>query len=195
MEHLTDDELIEIYLKKELNSQIAFEILLVRYKKSIYSFLLRMVSHKPVAEDLFQEVFMKVIKGLPEYKAKNQFKSWIFQIANNLAIDYLRRKNKIRFSSIEDEIMEVKENKFQLQDILSSCAPLPEKIIENKEFMKELSESLKNLTIEQREVFILRHESGLSFKEIAKLLKCPLNTALGRMNQAIKKLKKYLYKL
>jgi len=190
MEHLTDDELIEIYLKKGFDSQIAFETLLIRYKKSVYSFLLRMVSHKPVAEDLFQEVFMRVIKGLPEYKMENYFKSWIFRIANNLAIDYLRRKNKIKFSSLEDEIGETKESKIKLHDRLKSCEPLPEKIIENKEFMKELSESMKNLTIEQREVFLMRHESGLSFKEIAKLLNCPLNTALGRMNQAIGKLKK-----
>ncbi|MEQ8167315.1 MAG: sigma-70 family RNA polymerase sigma factor [Candidatus Eremiobacterota bacterium] len=190
MTHLSDEELIEIY-KKSGNNE-AFETILTRYKNSLFSFLVRMVSDKTVSEDLFQEVFFRVIKSLPDYKSKDKFKSWIFRIANNLAIDHLRSIKRRKTSSIEEEIFEEKGKSIKVEDTLKSASHGPEKILEHKELQHILKNSIESLTEEQKEIFILRHESKMSFKEIADLLKCPLNTALGRMHCAMKKLKEKL---
>jgi len=192
MDHLSDEELVEIYKKSGSNE--AFEHLLTRYKNSLFSFLVRMVSDRTLAEDLFQEVFLRVIKSLPEYKSKDKFKSWIFRIANNLAIDHLRSVKRKKTSSIEEEIFEQKGRSIKVEDTLKSACHGPEKILENRELQHILKNSIQSLTEEQKEIFLLRHESKMSFKEIADLLKCPLNTALGRMHCAIKKLKEKLVK-
>ena len=192
MDHLSDEELVEIYKKSGSNE--AFETLLTRYKNSLFSFLVRMVSDRTVAEDLFQEVFLRVIKSLPDYKSKDKFKSWIFRIANNLAIDHLRSVKRKKTSSIEEEIFEQKGRNIKVEDTLKSAFHGPEKILENRELQHILKNSIQSLTDEQKEIFLLRHESRMSFKEIADLLKCPLNTALGRMHCAIKKLKEKLLK-
>lgn len=192
MKTLSDEELVEVYKKEKEKSQEAFEILLDRYKTPLYTFIVRMVKSRTEGEDLFQEVFIRVIKALPSYESKNKFKSWIYTIANNVSIDYLRKMKKRRIISIEEEVVRKKDKTLRLEDILGSDEPLPEKIIENRELKKILINCLEELTPEQKEVFLLRHEGGFSFKEITALTGCTLNTALGRMHQAIKKIKNKL---
>jgi len=185
-------ELVEVYKKEKKKSQEAFEILLDRYKSLLYTFIVRMVNSRTEGEDLFQEVFIRVIKALPSYESKNKFKSWIYTIANNVSIDYLRKKKKRKTISIEEEVVRKKDKTLRLEDVLRSDEILPEKIIENMELKEVLLKCLEELTPEQKEVFLLRHEGGFSFKEITGLTGCTLNTALGRMHQAIKKIKNKL---
>jgi RNA polymerase sigma-70 factor, ECF subfamily len=195
MNNLSDEELIEIYRKREGEWQMAFELILKRYQGPLYSFILRMVKNQTVAEDLFQEVFVSIIKALPSYRAENKLKSWIYRIANNLTIDHLRKTKRRKTSSIEEEIIQKNDRALRVEDILVSPEESPEKIIEKKELKKTLLECLEELTAEQKQVFLLKHQGGLSFKEIANVMKCPLNTALGRMNMAIKKIQKRLVEI
>lgn len=190
MKNLSDEKLVEIY--KKGGSQEAFEILLERYKLPLYSYIIKMISDRAEAEDLFQEVFIKVIKGLPCYQSRDKFKSWIFKIARNMTIDYLRKNKNKKTCSIDEKIQVEKSKDFTIKDLLPSKDYGPEKILEKKELKENLIKSLEELTTEQKEVFLLRHDLGFSFKEITELLNCPLNTALGRMHQAIKKIRKSL---
>lgn len=182
MGELPDSILIEQYLEGDMK---AFETLMERYKAKVFSYILRMVRNRGDAEDLFQETFFKVVRELPTYQEKGRFKSFIFQIAHNACLDHLKRlENKLR-----DATVDLVSN--QPVPILAAVdAGLdPEQQIAHQEQTILLHQAITSLPDNQREVVIMRYYSDLSFKEIAEIINCPLNTVLGRMHYALKKLK------
>jgi RNA polymerase sigma-70 factor (ECF subfamily) len=164
-------------------SAAAFERLVREYGDRIYRFARRLVGERS-ADDLTQEVLVRVFRSIRSYQPTGRFESWLFTIANHLAIDEARRrKPEASISELDPELT---------PERFASESPEPVESLEEVERRRALLQAVEQLPLEQRQVFLLREEAGLSFKEIADMTGCPLNTALGRMHYAMEHLRKVL---
>ena len=170
----SDEQLIADYLAGDEKS---LEILIKRYLKPIYSFCFRLVGDRQEAEDLTQEVFVKMWRNLKRFNRNKKFKTWIFTIAKNTCFDFLRKKKKISILSLEKY--------FYLADF----NPLPNEVFEKEGLKKKIQEVIKDLSFKTREVLNLYYNNGLTLKEIAEVLEEPINTVKSRHLRAIVKLK------
>jgi len=167
--------------------QSAIEVLIRRHQKRVYSYILLLVKKQDVAEDIFQETFIKVIKSLKEgrYVDTNRFSSWVMRIAHNLIIDHFRREKQAKM--ISKDAYEV--------DILNhpkySDKTVEEEIV-FEQILTDVRALVDQLPADQREVVLLRHYADLSFKEIAEQTNVSINTALGRMRYAIINMRKIM---
>jgi RNA polymerase sigma factor (sigma-70 family) len=158
----------------------AFALLLDRYRGAIYNLCYRMTHHPEDARDLAQEVFIKVFSLLDRYDENFAFSSWLFRIATNHCIDYLRR-NRLRFLSLDAGTgPEGDEIEIQLPD----SGPTPEKVLQRKEAMDRLEEVVADLPPHYRVITLLRHGQQLSYEEIATILDLPLGTVKARIHRA-----------
>ena len=175
--YLTDQELVDKFVSGDMNS---LELLINRYRKQVYTYIFLLVKNQHLAEDIFQDTFIKVIKSLDEgkYHDNGKFLAWVLRISHNLVIDHYRKEKQLNASSRED---------FG-QDILNSrkyaVKPEEETIID-RQIRKDIRQLVDSLPIEQKEVLILRQYCELSFKEIAEHTNVSINTALGRMRYAL----------
>lgn len=182
---ISDEELINSYLEGEEN---CLRTLITRHKARVFSSIYYLVKDRCLAEDLFQETFIKVINSLKagRYQEKGKFAAWVVQIATNLVRDYYRKIE--RLPQIVDS-----EGETYLRYI-----PLAEEDAEQRIVVEETTEIVKNLIQqlpqEQREVLVLRHYSEMSFKEIAELTGVSTNTALARMRYALGNMRKLIEK-
>ena len=174
-----DQNLIQQYLDGDEKS---LELLVQKYLKPIYSFVYRNVGNPAEAEDITQEVFVKVWKNIKKFDQTRNFKPWIFQIAKNTSIDFLRKKKSIPFSKFENE-----KGQNVLLDNMQSA---PENLIENLDNKGVLAGAVSQLNDKEQQVITLRHNDGLSFKEIAKVLKESINTVKSRYRRALTNMKK-----
>ncbi|NVO10281.1 MAG: sigma-70 family RNA polymerase sigma factor [Bacteroidales bacterium] len=167
--------------------QSSIEILIRRHQKRVYSYIFLLVKKQDVAEDIFQETFIKVIKSLKEgkYIDTNRFSSWAMRIAHNLIIDHFRREKQSKMLS--KDAYEV--------DILNHprySDKTVEEIIVFEQILTDVRALIEQLPEDQREVILLRHYSDLSYKEIAEQTNVSINTALGRMRYAIINIRKIM---
>lgn len=180
----TDDQLISLY--RNGNSP-AFDTLVGRHKDRIYTSILILVKDEQVANDLFQEVFIRIIKSLHKgsYTEDGRFLSWAICVAHNMCIDYFRaqKRNRVIPSELDFERFDAPE------ETIEEDSSYTEKNSFSREYAMQL---INSLPPEQREVVILRHYADLSFKEIASLTHCSINTALGRMRYALNNLRRQL---
>ena len=156
-----------------------------RYKGPLHSFLRRMAGES-AADDLFQEVFVKALGAAGTYEDRQRPAAWLFTIARRLALDHLRSARP------EVSLDQESPEGFPLAETLPGADPRPEAELEAFEERARVLAAIDRLPLEQREVFLMREQAGLSFKEIAQALGVPLNTALGRMHYAVTKLRKDL---
>jgi RNA polymerase sigma factor (sigma-70 family) len=181
---LSDYELVQEFVNGRESS---IEILIRRHQKRIYSYILLLVKKQDVAEDIFQETFIKVIKSLKEgrYVDNNRFTSWVMRIAHNLIIDHFRREKQAKMLS---------KDAFEV-DILNhpkySDKTVEEEIVFNQ-ILTDVRNLIDQLPDDQKEVVLLRHYADLSFKEIAEQTNVSINTALGRMRYAIINMRKIM---
>lgn len=174
---MTDEELVVLYAKGNNN---AFDILLSRYQSSIYSYINFIVHNKDLAEDIFQETFVKVIMTIKQnrYTESGKFKAWIMRIAHNLIIDNYRQERAENTIS-NDEVDVDLFNNMKLCDISI------EDYIVRQQALKDVRRLVEFLPENQREVLVMRYYQDLSFKEIADITGVSINTALGRMRYAL----------
>jgi len=180
----SDQKLIKEYLN---GNTISIERLINRYKDKVYTYILLMVKNDHLAEDIFQETFIKVIKSLHrgKYQESGKFVSWVIRIAHNLIIDYFRKGKQTRMYANEDYEMDIfNSKKFSDKTI--------EDEIVNNQIESDVRKLIEFLPEEQKEVVLLRHYGGLSFKEIAEQTNVSINTALGRMRYALINLRKLI---
>lgn len=163
----------------------AIDAMVEQYQNILFNLLLRFTGDRHEAEDLLQETFMKIVSNIDSYTHKDRFQSWICRIATNLACDYVRKKKTRTITYIDSNA----------SNLPSSQNKDPYQTMVAKEMNVHLQQALLELAPEQRQVFLLREESGVSFREIAHMLEIPLNTALGRMHYAVKKLKSRLERM
>ena len=179
METLQDKELIHGYLKGDEKS---LEILFERYLKMIYSFVYKNVGNEATAEDITQEVFIKVWKNIKKFDQNKNFKPWIFQIAKNTSIDFLRKKKSIPFSRFENE---------KGQNILiESMSAKPINILGDLSDKKVLTTAMQRLSEKEQKLINLRSNDGMSFREISDMFNESINTIKSRYRRALANLRK-----
>ena len=172
--------LIQSYLNGDGS---AFEELYYRYNKQLYGYLYNLVKGSSMdLDDIFEETWLKVIEKLPRYHDEGRFSAWLFRLAHNIFIDHIRKVRNKSFQSLDQE---------NVPDLPAPDHNQPGSEIENIELGEEISRAVNTLSTEQREVFLLRQQE-LSFKEIAEIQNCSLNTVLSRMHYAIKNLRIFL---
>jgi RNA polymerase sigma-70 factor (ECF subfamily) len=181
---LNDNELVQRFIEGDQNS---LEILIHRHKSRVYSYILLIVKNQELAEDIFQETFIKVIRSLKrgKYVENGKFISWVLRISHNLIIDHFR-KEKLQ-GTVSNDSLEVdifnsqKFSDFTIEDEMV-----------NNQILSEVKELIKELPEDQQQVIYMRHYMGLSFKEIAEQTDVSINTALGRMRYALINLRKLI---
>jgi len=183
MKSETDEQLVANYLK---GNEKALEILIKRYLKPIYNFVYRYIGSEE-AEDVTQEVFLKIWRNLKKFKQNKKFKTWIFSIAKNTAIDFLKKKKIIPFSEFEKES---KEN--TLIETVPDSFSLPNEFLEKAELAEEINSVLEKLPLSYRMVLFLYYTEHFNFREIAEILGESINTVKSRHRRALLMLKKML---
>jgi RNA polymerase sigma factor (sigma-70 family) len=179
---LTDHELVTEFIG---GKQSSFEIIVNRHKDKVFTYILLMVKSEHLAHDIFQETFIKVVKSLHagKYQENGKFISWVVRIAHNLIIDHFRKEKQMRTFSNDDYETDIfNSSKF-------SDSTIEDDIIQDQ-IMSDVRQLVDFLPNEQKEVIVLRHFMGLSFKEISEQTNVSINTALGRMRYALINLRK-----
>ena len=174
----SDEQLVGDYLKGDEKS---LEVLIKRYLGPIYGFVFRFVGNREDAEEIAQEVFVKVWRNVKKFNQSKSFKTWIFSIAKNTAVDFLRKRRVQVFSETEIETV-------------VDPAPLPQELLEKAETAKLLESALNKLGLEYRTVLYLYYNDHFNFREIAEILDEPLNTIKSRHRRALRMLRKLLEK-
>jgi RNA polymerase sigma factor (sigma-70 family) len=181
---ISDYDLLQRFVKGE---QSCFEKLIHRHKNKVYAYISLYIRDQALAEDIFQDTFLKVIQSVKsgKYSDNGKFLSWVMRIAHNLIIDHFRRvkqMNTISNDNYESDIFNSRQ--FAEENI--------EDTMVKKQIHHDVRKMISHLPDDQREVVILRHYAGLSFKEIADITQVSINTALGRMRYALINLRKLM---
>jgi RNA polymerase sigma-70 factor (ECF subfamily) len=187
----TDQDLVVLYLK---GNEKALETLIQRHLDAVFNFIMQYVKDVPVAEDIAQEVFVKAWKNLKKFDSKYKFKTWLFVIAKNTALDYLRKKKVFAFSALEKDWLAEGALDQQIilepllkQDSLEYAAP--DLVYAN---FSEIKSAAENLPENYRDVLFLHYDMGFNFREISEKLKQSINTIKTRHRRAIIALRKSL---
>lgn len=187
IQHFDDNKLVALYQR---GNEDALAVLVNRHKRKIYSCIYILIRDRELAEDFFQDTFIKVIQSIKSgnYYADGKFCAWAMRIAKNLIIDYFRKKKKMPMASniVSEEGEEV--------DIFSILRVEDEgRTREEKAYIKRTMRALiEELPYEQRETLIMRAYYNMTFVEISKVTGVTINTALGRMRYALRNLKKMM---
>lgn len=181
LNNLSEQELIQLYLKGNTN---ALSCLISRYKDKIYTSIYLLVKDKYMAEDIFQEVFIRIIDSLKAkgYSNEGKFLPWALRISHNLCVDHFRKvKRTPKITTSDDR---------DIFEVLNFSEPNAETRLIQSQRHEKVRKMIDLLPEDQREVIILRHYGDLSFKEIAAITKCSTNTALGRMRYGLINMRK-----
>ena len=184
MSTLPDNILIQKYLKGDNDS---FEILYIKYKQRIYSFIYSKIKDKDIADDIFQDTFIKVIQTLKKgaYNEKGRFVSWVMRIAHNLIIDHFRRQQRMPMYDTYDREQDVFYR-------LSEPTKNIEDMIIDSQIKTDINALMLELPKNQYEVLKMRLFQDMSFKEIAERTDVSINTSLGRMRYGLINLRKLI---
>ena len=182
--NLSDQELVKRFIQGD---QQSIEVLINRHKYKVFTYIILIVKNQQLAEDIFQDTFIKVIRSLKEgkYKDNGKFVSWVIRISHNLTIDHFRKEKQISTYSNEDYEADI-FNSRKLSD-----GTIEDILVENQ-IVQEVRLLIEELPEDQKQVILLRHYGELSFKEIAEHTDVSINTALGRMRYALINLRKLI---
>ena len=183
-EQKSDFDLVQEFIDGKDSS---IEVLINRHKDRVFTYILLLVKNEELAEDIFQDTFVKVINSLRQkkYKDEGRFVSWILRIGHNLVIDHFRKEKNLRTVSNDDgEVDLLNSTKFADLTIEEEKA--------KKQVHGNVRELVEQLPFEQRQVVVMRHYMGMSFKEISQHTNVSINTALGRMRYALINMRKMI---
>ena len=168
----------------------AMEEIVRRHGRTLFGFLVRSLGSRDKAEDAYQEVFLKVVRSAPGYQPRARFTAWLYTIARNVVIDMARRDQFRRTESLDAPAYD--DGDADRMSQVAGSDPDPEQELRGRELQAALEAAIAALPEEQREVFLLRERTCLSFKEIADLTRAPLNTVKTRMHYALNRLRQAL---
>ena len=179
---MTDEQLVKAYAKGDNE---AFDTLLKRHQERIFNYILRIIKNEDIANDIFQETFVKAILTIKQgrYTENGKFPAWISRIAHNLIIDYYRQEKSENLQSADFDDVDLLNRK-------ELCEETIEDVIITDQIREDVKYLIKELPHLQREVLKMRYYQNLSFKEIAEITGVSINTALGRMRYAILNLRR-----
>lgn len=168
----------------------AFEVLVTRHNRGLYNFLLRSVHIPARAEELLQEVLLRVIRSKDRYRRSARFTTWVYTIARNLCVDESRRARFRDHESLDAPLRRRRApGSATLLSTLAAAEPAPELVAESPRLRERLNGAVLRLPSDQREVFLMRLMAGMSFREIGETVGAPENTVKSRMRYALDKLR------
>lgn len=186
--HRTDEALAVAYIEED--DQEAFRQLVERHQERIFGYVMGMVRDRDVANDLFQETFFRVIRAMKKergsYASQGKWLAWVMRIARNAVFDHMRERKK--WTDVETN--DAQDGSFW-DRLPGEPAPADEQV-DLRHRIDIMEQCIERLPGEQREVLLLRHETGMTFREIAELTNVSINTALGRMRYALLNLQKMI---
>jgi RNA polymerase sigma-70 factor (ECF subfamily) len=182
----TDEQLLASYTRGDV---LAMAALLRRYKRPLFTFVLRLNGDRHRAEDLLQEVFVRLIEHAHSYEGSARVKTWLYRIARNLSIDEMRRGKHRRHASLDASERDGQDN---LHQRVADAAPAADRRAASGQLKDRIAQAIAGLPQDQREVFLLRQVEQLSFKEIAEITTCSENTVKSRMRYALARLQSAL---
>jgi len=177
----SEKELVQAYIK---GNEQAIEQLIVRHKSRVYTYIICKVRNEALAEDVFQDTFIKVINTIKKgkYNDEGKFLPWVMRIAHNLIIDHYRKNKRMPFIKNSDE--------FDIFDVIKNPDQNIQEEIEKEQVLADVKKLVKFLPQDQKEVLMMRMYYDMSFKEISETTNVSINTALGRMRYALINLRK-----
>ena len=177
----SDQELIQAYIN---GNELAIEQLIIRFKSRVYTYIICKIKNKALAEDIFQDTFIKVINTIKKgkYNDEGKFLPWVMRIAHNLIIDHYRKSSRMNFIKGKDD--------FDIFDVIKSPENNIHEDLEKEQVLSDVKALVKFLPADQKEVLMMRLYYDMSFKEISELTNVSINTALGRMRYALINLRK-----
>jgi RNA polymerase sigma-70 factor (ECF subfamily) len=183
LNNLTDQQLIHLYMEGDAN---ALATIITRYKDKIFTSVFLLVKDRYLAEDIFQDVFIRIIDTLKggRYTDEGKFLPWALRIAHNMCVDHFRKVKRTPTIKTSDDR--------DIFEVLNFSEPGTDHKMMNGQSHDKVRKMVDLLPEDQREVIILRHYADLSFKEIAELTNCSINTALGRMRYGLINLRKMM---
>jgi len=181
VQNFSDQQLVSAFLSGD---SLSIERLIIRHKDKVFGFIMSKVKDVDLANDIFQEVFIKVINKLREgrYNEQGKFISWVMRISHNMVIDHFRKEARVKMIRPNDE--------YDIFNTLGEEAESTEDDMVRAQVFKELKVLIEYLSDEQREVLEMRYYAGMTFKEISDECDISINTALGRMRYALMNLRK-----
>ncbi|MCB0401721.1 MAG: sigma-70 family RNA polymerase sigma factor [Flavobacteriales bacterium] len=181
LSEFSEKELVQAYLK---GNELALEQLITRFKSQVYTYIICKVKHEALAEDIFQDTFIKVINTIKKgkYNDEGKFLPWVMRIAHNLIIDHYRKNKRMPFVTGNDE--------FDIFDVIKTPEKSVQEHLEINQDHHNVKKLIKNLPADQKEVLMMRLYYDMSFKEISETTNVSINTALGRMRYALINLRK-----
>lgn len=183
------DEDVELMLKFKQGDNAAFETLLDKYQNPIINFIYRFIGDKIEAEDLAQEVFLRVYRCAKTYLPKAKFSTWIYKISKNLALNELRRKKSAKASSLDETIS---SEKGELPRQVADDKPSAPMDLERQDLVGAVKKAIDSLPTNQKTAVILRRYEDLSYEEIAKIMGCSVSAVKSLLNRAKAALKEKL---
>ena len=174
--HRTDEELVEL---ASGGATEAFDQLVVRWERPIHALAYRVLGHEEDARDVCQEAFMRAFRGLKGFKGQAKFSSWLYRIALNVCRDWLRRERRVGFVQPPEDFA------LSEQRLVDPISETVEDLIVRRDMGRAVSKIMAALPDEQRTVIVLKEYHGLTFREIADLLGCPLSTVKTRVYQGL----------
>ena len=185
----SDEELMEHYLAGDARS---FQTLMERYGSRIYNFIVRQTGDRQLAEDLVQDVFLRLVHSAGSFRKQAKFSTWLYTIARNLCIDHGRKARHRRIMQLDEPLRKGDERGASLLDRAADKGPGPDRKARDLRFRAALTTALDSLPEEQREVYVMRELQGLKFREIADVVGVPENTIKSRMRYALQQLREHL---
>ncbi|NLE29903.1 MAG: sigma-70 family RNA polymerase sigma factor [Phycisphaerae bacterium] len=186
---MDNKRIAEIVASARSGSEQAYRQLVEAYGANLMRYFYRNTGHQAEAEDLLQEVFLRLVRSLKNYKENERFEVWLYRLARNLLIDYWR-KRKILY--IDDRLDE--EGDSWLANVPAETTDKPHDMLELAEAGDELQRALAGLPVEQRQTLLMRYFSEMSFEEVAQAQNVPIGTVLARAHRGLGKLRQWLKK-
>ncbi len=179
--------------RAKLRDPAAFDALVDSYSPRLFGFLYRLTGHRSDAEDLLQDVFLRVVRKIEHYDHSGRFDAWLFRIATNLVRDRARRAQRTpRLTSLEGRGEHGASDSRSPERWADTSVPPPDRSMVLGEQVDALQLALAKLPVVEREVIMLRHFGQMSFAEIAEIMGTPLGTALARGHRALQRLRKLM---
>ncbi len=170
----------------------AYRELVTRLEKPLINFIRRFVNEASLAEDIFQETFVRVVRTLGDYKPEASLSTWIFTIARNLCLDKIKMTKRHREVSMDAAGQDGKGNVIDFREALRAMSPDPDANAEISEERKRLMAAVAQLGPAKREALVMRQFAGLSYQEIAAIVKAPVGTVKFRVHEAMQELMKLM---
>lgn len=180
----------ELLTKCARGDEKAYRELVERFEKPLINFILRYVGERNLAEDLFQETFVRVLRNLADFRPEASIGTWIFTIARNLCLDHLKAKKRHREVSLEAPASDSEGRVIEFREVLRGKGDSPQRNVERTEMKADAVRALRQLAPAKREALVLRIYSELPYQEIARVVGAPVGTVKFRVHEALRDLAK-----